>query len=87
MQNFAPIVQVSPDSRSCAIMEYLGAEIDERERARDIDNNPHLSVWQTFSFDYVYGPDSTQEFVYSNTARPMVQSVLEGYNATVFAYG
>jgi len=71
-EHFASIVQVSPDSKSCAIMEYLGAEIEERERTKDIDQNPHLAVWQTFSFDYVYGPDSTQEHVYNNTARPAV---------------
>jgi chromosomal replication initiation ATPase DnaA len=35
----------------------------------------------------VYGPESTQEFVYANTARSAVGQVLEGYNATIFAYG
>jgi hypothetical protein len=46
-----------------------------------------LCVWQSYSFDYVYDQDSTQEFVYENTARSAVQSILEGYNATVLAYG
>ena len=50
------MVQVSPDNKSVAIMEYLGQELDERERAMDIDNNPHLCVWQSFSFDFVYEP-------------------------------
>ena len=35
--DFIPVVEVSPDSRSVAIMEYLGQEIDERERGRDIE--------------------------------------------------
>jgi hypothetical protein len=35
--DFIPVVEVSPDSRSIAIMEYLGQEIDERERGRDIE--------------------------------------------------
>jgi len=26
-------------------MEYLGQEIDEKERARDIELNPHLCIW------------------------------------------
>jgi hypothetical protein len=68
-------------------MEYLGQEIDERERARDIEQNPHLCIWQSYSFDYVYDQDSTQEVVYQTTAKPAVQSVLEGYNATILAYG
>ena len=42
---FMPVVEVSPDHRSVAIMEYLGQEIEERERARDIEQSPHLCVW------------------------------------------
>ena len=34
-----------------------------------MDLNPHLCVWQSFSFDYVYDENSTQEFVYENTAK------------------
>jgi len=52
-------VSVSPDNKSCAIMEYLGAEVSEQERQRDMDANPHLSVWQTFTFDHVYDQNST----------------------------
>jgi kinesin family protein 3/17 len=68
-------------------MEYLGAEVNEQERQKDIDNNPHLVVWQNFTFDHVYDELSTQEFVYENTAKHSVLSVLEGYNATILAYG
>jgi hypothetical protein len=53
-------------------MEYLGQEINEVERARDIEQNPHLCIWQSYSFDHVYDQDSTQESVYMNTARPAV---------------
>jgi DNA replication protein DnaC len=68
-------------------MEYLGAEVGEQERQRDMDANPHLCVWQTFTFDHVYDQVSTQENVYENTAKQAVWSVLEGYNATILAYG
>jgi len=84
---FRSVVNVSPDNHSCAIMEYLGAEVNEREKQKDIDQNPHLCVWQSFTFDYVYDETSTQEYVYENTAKPAVFSVLEGYNATILAYG
>ena len=40
-----------------------------------------------YSFDHCFGPGSTQEEVYSATVQPAVQAVLEGFNATVFAYG
>jgi kinesin family protein 3/17 len=52
--DFRPIANVSMDNKSCSIMEYLGAEVNEKERQRDIDQNPHLCVWQNFTFDYVY---------------------------------
>lgn len=68
-------------------MEYMGAEVNERERQRDIAENPHLCVWHHFNFDYIYDPFGTQLFVYDNTAKPAVLSVLEGYNATILAYG
>ncbi len=85
--DFQSIIQVHPDSKSCSIMEYLGAEVNDGERQHDIDQNPHLSVWQRFTFDWVYDEASTQDFVYNNTARSAVVSTLEGYNATILAYG
>ena len=40
-----------------------------------------------YVFDATFGADSTQQEVYVKTTQPLIQSVLEGYNATVFAYG
>lgn len=34
-----------------------------------------------------FGPDARQEDVYSAAAAPLVDAVLQGFNATVFAYG
>lgn len=42
---------------------------------------------KTFAFDSVYDWNSTQETIYKETAFPIVDSVLEGYNGTIFAYG
>ncbi|XP_030783412.1 kinesin-like protein KIF3A isoform X7 [Rhinopithecus roxellana] len=42
---------------------------------------------KTFTFDTVFGPESKQLDVYNLTARPIIDSVLEGYNGTIFAYG
>ena len=41
----------------------------------------------TFTFDTVFGPESTQAQVYEQVGKPVVEAVLEGYNATIFAYG
>lgn len=40
-----------------------------------------------FVFDRLFDEDSSQYQVYNNTTRPLLDSVLDGYNATVFAYG
>ncbi|KAF6003978.1 hypothetical protein F1559_004585 [Cyanidiococcus yangmingshanensis] len=40
-----------------------------------------------FCFDHVFGKESTNEEVYRQVARPLVESALQGYNGTVFAYG
>lgn len=40
-----------------------------------------------FTLDYIFKPDSTQEIVYEQTGKPLVQEVLKGINATMFAYG
>lgn len=42
---------------------------------------------QTFAFDRVFDENTTQGDVYEATTRSLLDSVLDGYNATVFAYG
>ncbi|ETP21713.1 hypothetical protein F441_04844 [Phytophthora nicotianae CJ01A1] len=39
------------------------------------------------TFDHVFDIHSTQEEVYTHTAKPLVQDFLQGYNCTIFAYG
>ncbi|OMJ69110.1 hypothetical protein SteCoe_33260 [Stentor coeruleus] len=87
MYGFSSIVSVSPDHKQISIQEYLGAASNDMEREQDIQENPGLVTYHHFTFDCVYDPDSTQVQVYENTARAAVLSVLEGYNATLLAYG
>ncbi|XP_038676739.1 kinesin-like protein KIF19 isoform X1 [Scyliorhinus canicula] len=42
---------------------------------------------RTFMFDVVFDPTSTQEDVYMTTTKDLINGVISGYNATVFAYG
>ncbi|RDY13258.1 Kinesin-like protein KIN-14S, partial [Mucuna pruriens] len=39
-----------------------------------------------FKFDHVFGPEDNQEAVFQQT-KPIVTSVLDGYNVCIFAYG
>ncbi|AAW41432.1 conserved hypothetical protein [Cryptococcus deneoformans JEC21] len=40
-----------------------------------------------YVFDQVFGMGAEQEEVFTKTAKPLLPGVLDGYNATVFAYG
>ncbi|KAF9475943.1 kinesin-like protein [Pholiota conissans] len=40
-----------------------------------------------FMFDRVFGHEARQQDVYEATSQPLLQGLLDGYNATVFAYG
>ena len=40
-----------------------------------------------FAFDTCFAPESQQQEVYAMTTKPIIKGVLNGYNATVFAYG
>lgn len=46
-----------------------------------------LGGTKTFTFDKVFGPNSTQITVYKDVVCPIIEEVLQGYNCTVFAYG
>ena len=41
---------------------------------------------KTFTFDKVFGKDSSQIQVYKEVVCPIIEEVLQGYNCTVFAY-
>nr|XP_021400760.1 kinesin-like protein KIF3C [Lonchura striata domestica] len=42
---------------------------------------------KTFTFDAVYDASSKQADLYDETVRPLIDSVLQGFNGTVLAYG
>ncbi|XP_055266402.1 kinesin-like protein KIF19 isoform X1 [Moschus berezovskii] len=47
----------------------------------------HRSREKTFIFDVVFDQHASQEDVYLATTQQLVEGVISGYNATVFAYG
>ena len=48
-------------------------------------------VWlgsdKAFTYDYVFDMDSEQQSIYSQCTEKLIEGCLEGYNATVLAYG
>ena len=66
------VLSVDPMQRTC-ILRKPGDKIS--------------SPRKVFTFDGVYDADSTNEEIYNDFVGPLVESVLEGYNGCVFAYG
>ena len=52
-----------------------------------IPSRHHRSNERQYVFDTTFGADSTQQEVYEKTTQHLVKSVLDGFHATVFAYG
>lgn len=42
---------------------------------------------RVFSFDMAFEPTCAQKYIFDHAALPIIESVLEGYNGTIFAYG
>ena len=84
---FRSIALANKEEHSCSLLEYIGAELDEGGRQKEWKTNPQMFQIHKFTFDEVFDIDSSQKDVYAISAKPAVNSVLEGYNSTIFAYG
>ena len=64
-------------------MEHTGAMVTMTQKgtARKVEGKT------MFHFDQVFDEESQTPLIYKSIARPMVQSVLDGKHATIFAYG
>lgn len=59
-----------------------------KERSEVVIESQHAAEGgapKVFTFDATYGADSTQEQIYVSSAYPIVESVLKGFNGTIFA--
>ena len=56
---------------------------------QDYDRNlqPNRSKEKKYAFDYVFDEDASQAEIFSGTTRGLINGVLVGFNASVFAYG
>ncbi|XP_058472234.1 kinesin-like protein KIF3B isoform X2 [Solea solea] len=63
--------------------------VDEKRGQITIRNPraPPDEPMKVFTFDVVHGFESKQRDIYEDAVRPLVESVLQGFNGTIFAYG
>ncbi|XP_026195189.1 kinesin family member 3Cb [Anabas testudineus] len=84
------VVRCRPFSRREEIADCENIlEIDDKLGQITIRNPkaPPDEPMKVFTFDSVYGWDSKQSDIYDDAVRPLVESVLQGFNGTIFAYG
>ncbi|XP_003367843.1 kinesin-II subunit [Trichinella spiralis] len=63
-------------------------EMDPKRAQCSIRNpSDKMGTTKLFTFDGAYDMNATTENIYNDIVYPLVESVLEGYNGTVFAYG
>ncbi len=73
------------DTATGSVRVRLDAGGDAGGSAADADGGGDMT--KQFTFDRAYDDTSTQKAVFAETARPIVDSVIEGFNGTIFAYG
>ncbi len=81
---FQNIVAVDEREQIITISENVESNMDDNGTS---SNSGGQYSSHSFVFDHVYDPSSSQKKVYETTARGVVDSALQGYNATIFAYG
>ncbi len=75
---------------SSCISSWYSATEAEPERGLISLKNPKAGDTEPpkeFYFDAVFGPNVEQKYLYEICASSVVESVLNGYNGTIFAYG
>lgn len=88
-----PALQVPSEGACLTFVVDAAAErqitFTENPAAFDDEAAAASGLYQThmFTFDHVYDITCNQRKVYETTAKAVVDSSLQGYNATIFAYG
>ena len=70
--------------------EQLAVSIDlgtEEITLKDLDAKDESAAPKTFCFDRVFNSLASQQTIFDDVVRPLIQRVLEGYNGTILAYG
>ncbi|XP_011190469.1 kinesin-like protein KIF3A [Zeugodacus cucurbitae] len=89
IENVRVVVRVRPMEKSELNSGAANViQVDKINRAiTAVKPNAPNEPPKTYYFDNVFSSDSNQLDLYVDTARPIVEKVLEGYNGTIFAYG
>ncbi|KAI9588474.1 kinesin-like protein KIF3A [Glossina fuscipes] len=90
VENVRVVVRARPMDRNEIMSGSLSViKVDKLKRAITVvkPNATSNEPPKTYYFDNVFDGESNQLDLYVDTARPIVEKVLEGYNGTILAYG
>ena len=69
------------DQRECIV------NVDMDVGSIQVYNPQNIKELKNFTFDHTYDWRATQQLIFEQTALPILESIMEGYNGTIFAYG
>ncbi|RLN53507.1 hypothetical protein BBJ29_008826, partial [Phytophthora kernoviae] len=80
------------DSRSnvrvcCRVRPQNAKELTMAGAQRCVATENDCIEVKKFTFDHVFAEETDQKAVFESVALPVVQDIMDGYNATIFAYG
>ena len=61
--------------------------VDMKVCSIQVYNPQNIKDIKSFTFDHTYDWHATQQLIFNQTALPILESIMEGYNGTIFAYG
>ncbi|KAM3179400.1 hypothetical protein ACTXT7_000704 [Hymenolepis weldensis] len=79
-----PLIEIEKKNTCSVIVEVDEISATVNIKQSNAGNDVPL---KSFVFDFAFGSESKQSDIYDRTARPVVNRIFEGYNATIFAYG
>ena len=80
------LVRVRPANEKERFANRFCVDVDDEKRAVLLANRAENKTAH-FVYDQVTGRDGTQAGIFESVGKPMCESVLQGYNCCVFAYG
>lgn len=84
-----PLLNRDEGEHIVKVLEHKVVVVLDPGRADETKNilRAHRSREKRYAFDYVFDEHQEQQMVYNRTTKFLIQGVLDGFNATVFAYG
>lgn len=96
-QNVQVVIRVRPLTQAYQAVNggnqlATGQEANAQKRCiREVKANKEIVLdtkdKEQFTFDFVAGENISQEEMFKQIGKPIVDSCLQGYNSTLFAYG